>query len=405
MKISKDYDQPQKIRLSNGIDCWRLTLEWGGTQGGSSGGPFFDQWHRIIGQVFGVKAENDDNPCHPEVFGGRFDVSWTGGGTSGTRLSDWLDPSNSGVIVTNTTNVSNLIPAPIQGSFLPITGNSVICGSSGTFSVTGVLPGSTITWSLSGPYANGGYLPLQNICTLTSNGSQATLTKLSNGTINLTATISNCDGTNQYASTAVTFGVPELYYNAGYYSNNIGLTQPIEGTATFINSSSVYITLESSGNNSYLWEFDGGSTNANYYTSYPPTFGYAWWNTPINPYDYIGFSIHTTNVCGTRSDPVFFYYEGPYQYYAVSPNPAMSTFTISVIKPKRNLDLKEKQQSEVAISRIQLIDKTGNVILDKQYPSDTRTITVNVSTLKPDMYIVRIFNNDKIELHKIIVKR
>jgi len=40
-----------------------------------------------------------DNPCHcqqtPIGEYGRFDISWNGGGTNDTRLSNWLDPSPS----------------------------------------------------------------------------------------------------------------------------------------------------------------------------------------------------------------------------------------------------------------------------------------------------------------------
>ena len=49
---------------------------------------------------------------------GRFDLSWIGGGTNNTRLSNWLDPGNSNILTTNTTNVSNLPSEP----GLPIAG-------------------------------------------------------------------------------------------------------------------------------------------------------------------------------------------------------------------------------------------------------------------------------------------
>ncbi len=70
------------------------------TEKGSSGSPLFDQNHRIIGQLHGGPSfcgstQNWD-------FYGRFDLSWTGGGTNSTRLSNWLDPNNSGAMTTNT---------------------------------------------------------------------------------------------------------------------------------------------------------------------------------------------------------------------------------------------------------------------------------------------------------------
>ncbi len=71
------------------ITDWDL----GTTEPGSSGSPLFDQNHRIIGQLHGGYAAcgNDDSDWY-----GRFFTSWTGGGSPATRLSDWLDPINTG---------------------------------------------------------------------------------------------------------------------------------------------------------------------------------------------------------------------------------------------------------------------------------------------------------------------
>jgi hypothetical protein len=70
-------------------------VDWdlGTTEPGSSGSPLFDQNHHVIGQLHGGNAAcgNDESDWY-----GRFSVSWTGGGTSSTRLSDWLDPGATG---------------------------------------------------------------------------------------------------------------------------------------------------------------------------------------------------------------------------------------------------------------------------------------------------------------------
>jgi hypothetical protein len=65
----------------------------GTTEGGSSGSPLFDQNKRIIGQLHGGGAACGNNQSD---WYGRFSVSWTGGGTNSTRLSNWLDPLNTG---------------------------------------------------------------------------------------------------------------------------------------------------------------------------------------------------------------------------------------------------------------------------------------------------------------------
>ncbi len=408
MKISRDNGAPT---FSNflGAQCWQLGLDLGATNGGSSGAPYFDQNHRIIAQHYGINQNNSDQCLNTNKFGGRFDISWTGGGTNATRLSNWLDPNNTGAVTTNTTNVSNLIPPPTGGSFLPISGNSVVCGNSETYSITGGAPNATVVWSLYGPFASGGFLlPLQNVCSLSPSGSQATLTKINNGTVTLGATITNCNGIIQYARITVTFGVPEIYSYGAYMPNTQGTyytTLDQSGTATFTPGTINYVTLESSGNNSYNWVYDGGTSNAYYYLSFPAVFATLGWNTPVYPYDYMGFTIHTSNACGTRSDPVWFYYDGAYQHYRVAPNPVKSTFTITQLDFKRNPAPPGKKQANPDLVKIQIVDKMGTILMEQKYPSKTKSVTVNTATLKTDIYTVRLFTEDnKVESHRLVVQ-
>ncbi len=67
------------------ITDWDL----GTTEPGSSGSPLYNPDHQIIGQLHGGYAAcgNDESDWY-----GRISVSWEGGGTSATRLKDWLDP-------------------------------------------------------------------------------------------------------------------------------------------------------------------------------------------------------------------------------------------------------------------------------------------------------------------------
>jgi len=65
----------------------------GTTEPGSSGSGLWNRDHRIVGQLHGGQAAcgNDSSDWY-----GRFSVSWNAGTTSATRLSDWLDPGNTG---------------------------------------------------------------------------------------------------------------------------------------------------------------------------------------------------------------------------------------------------------------------------------------------------------------------
>ncbi|NOX45688.1 MAG: T9SS type A sorting domain-containing protein [Chlorobi bacterium] len=97
-KISFDDDPPTSTGWGgSGTDHWKIgQYEDGTTEPGSSGSPLFDQNHRITGQLHGGTAS-----CSSITYDafGKVSYSWDGGGTSGTRLKDWLDPNNSGVLV------------------------------------------------------------------------------------------------------------------------------------------------------------------------------------------------------------------------------------------------------------------------------------------------------------------
>ena len=96
-----DYDA-----LGNRIDygTFFVVNGWdkGTTEQGSSGGPLFDPDKRIVGCLsFG---ETDCSLLGPVQIG-PFYRFWSGGGTRGTRLSDWLDPDNTGVMFLDGKNI------------------------------------------------------------------------------------------------------------------------------------------------------------------------------------------------------------------------------------------------------------------------------------------------------------
>jgi lysyl endopeptidase len=78
------------------------TLEQGGLEGGSSGSPMFDQSGRIVAQLHGGLT-NPDNCTIVYALGGWLAKSWDGN-TLASRLKDWLDPTNSGVLSQNGTS-------------------------------------------------------------------------------------------------------------------------------------------------------------------------------------------------------------------------------------------------------------------------------------------------------------
>ncbi|HRX83499.1 MAG TPA: proprotein convertase P-domain-containing protein [Phycisphaerae bacterium] len=86
-------------------------VDWdlGTTEPGSSGSPLFNQDHHIIGQLHGGGAACGNNESD---YYGRLSVSWTGGGTASSRLSNWLDPGNTGALAVDTISGAALAVSP-----------------------------------------------------------------------------------------------------------------------------------------------------------------------------------------------------------------------------------------------------------------------------------------------------
>ena len=96
-KISFDTDP-----LTNGTwtntpsnSHWITIWDDGVTEPGSSGSLLFDQNKRIVGQLHGGASSCATSTLDDQF--GKFSLSWSHGSTVSTRLSDWLDPTNTGL--------------------------------------------------------------------------------------------------------------------------------------------------------------------------------------------------------------------------------------------------------------------------------------------------------------------
>jgi hypothetical protein len=102
------------------------------TEGGSSGSCIFaSDTRRCIGQLQGGPSFCGAPQASLNDRYGRFDVSWTGGGTNATRLSNWLDPTNSGVMnLDGDTHVTTLDGTPYDfqgaGEFVALRAGSAV---------------------------------------------------------------------------------------------------------------------------------------------------------------------------------------------------------------------------------------------------------------------------------------
>lgn len=95
-----------------------LWVQWnqrGTTEGGSSGSPIYSPEGRVVGQLHGGYASCTTTGANHVDWYGRLFTSWTGGGSAGTRLSDWLDPAGTGAQFVDTLDGAAEPGAPTAG--------------------------------------------------------------------------------------------------------------------------------------------------------------------------------------------------------------------------------------------------------------------------------------------------
>lgn len=356
------------IRLNTNT-AWRVLWNSGTTEKGSSGSPLFNQNHQVVGQNFS-ETQPTYPPCNQQTGGnnyGRFDLSWTGGGTNATRLSNWLDASNSGAITTNTTNVSNLINAKPA---LSISGNDPLCYSA-SYTLNGATTG-TITWSSSNT----------SIATVTGQGSTATVTKVGDGSVFITATVTFCPGTTASVSKQITVGAATNYYIQSMSMNSpnrLDIYPSFTGSQLVVTSWYVYV--------------DGSFSTSG--SGYPPSV--------ISVYASCGshnVTLTTSNSCGSYSTSSYYSGSG---CFALTPNPAGSNVTVTDMSAN-NKSSSSGGKTLASIGRkvtITVFDNASRPLKQFNF-SRSNQYNFSVGDLTPGTYIIQIKQNGLIDNLKLI---
>ncbi len=400
MKIS-DYtiplvreDDPTRCGINTvGQLHWVVQWNQGVTEGGSSGSPIFDQNHRVVGQLSGGPSScAQPNNCRLDMYG-RFDNSWTGGGTNSSRLSNWLDPSGTNALTTNTTNISDLLPQTLS---LNITGGAnYICenGSISTYTVTGAPAGQNIVWSISNA----------SIATLTFVGNQATVTKTGNGELVLSATVGNgACFSNNVALKAVRLGI----YTTAEISFTPNYAPPFGGyyAPPFCSSASVYFRFNNpslqSNASAFQWAYSSGWT-------YQSGQGTAILNlraTPGPSHSSGTVAVRVSNGCGSSNvvtPPVNYAFQKncTAAKFTISPNPSSEFVTVT-----QSIDLYGEKQSTRQIQEIIFTDKMGINRLKKSFAKGISTTKISVADLPNDVYVVRIFDGEFWQSELLIIR-
>lgn len=161
MKISFDYNQLSSSSWGGYNTHWKTVFDDGVVEHGSSGSPLLDSENKIVGQLHGNSNYNGLLPYCDQHRGdfGKFNLSWSGGGTNDTRLSNWLDPNGTGITV---------MPSSYD---IIIKGPEYIYNNACTYSLASLPSTMSVNWVLTGYHAANFILesntPSTNMCRIT----------------------------------------------------------------------------------------------------------------------------------------------------------------------------------------------------------------------------------------------
>jgi hypothetical protein len=319
--------------------------------------------------------------------------NWIPGGNSVTVTSDLANGVNGSVYIRPVNNCgagltngqSQVVQIPINrpAPTLTITGTQdYICntGQTASFTMNGMPAGSTIVWQLSD--ATNATIVGCNTC------STVTVQKATNftGFVNLTATVSHCTFTYPVGPKQIALGTGrttvfftqltatcEIPSRAYFYGAVEGFTSATnyDWYAKDMTNASNPFVLKQSGLGPTA-DFPLGSKGNRYYT----------------------IRVIATTPCGTVStiDAEGLIWapscSGGGARIAISPNPAQNNLNISLLTDK---ELTSEKVEKLNIYTIEIQDKNGNLIMSNKQQGNAKQASINISTLRPDYYILRVW--------------
>lgn len=265
MKISIDDDQLQTYSLDGYSGFWKSIWDEGVIFNGSSGAPVIDNHNRVRGQLKSSVNGSKTDPCaNTQSIFGKFNLSWEGGGTSTTRLKDWLNPSNY-----NFTNVDGR-------QYYVMMGLDVVCDSA-IYSIDNIESNMNVNWSLSDSY----YSSRPNLFKKNyPTPGKCMIKREVNHPLNgiLTATVTQFNGTswNQIVQLEKTVKGDDFYCTVGttgssmifplpaYLTSGMMMNVPYDGVIILDSQDFRYMSISTSGSFTY---YDNDQFNGKIYFS------------------------------------------------------------------------------------------------------------------------------------------
>ena len=343
---------------------WVVGFDQGTTEGGSSGSPIFDQNHRIVGQLHGGA-----NGCAPITkYYGKFNISWNGGGTNDSRLSNWLDPINSGTLTMDN-------EAPVL-----IVGPSQFCTSQ-NYSILGLTTGATVTWSASGSIAISG----------STTANPVLVSRVYDGIGSLTATISSICGniTISKNDISASYPTPIIHGNT--------VVAPYQGEAYYVDALAGATNYQWSimPNPSYFSISNNGANSINVQNF-----------NPSGTSTYF-LRLRVTTPCGIiKSDLVFEIQEGSSnQNLKVYPNPASTELHVEYIsEDEKTVVTYSRDLSASKPSReVKLFNEKGEVFKPTIIANTQSKTDIDIRNIPNGTYFLHIIQGEETIKKQIIV--
>lgn len=350
-----------------------------------------------VSQAFSQEYVNGSNELYPstsETFIAQETVSGNPSATNNVHVR--FTPRNSRFLYkemelqNNFENCSNECSNPYY-----ITGSGIIC-TNGVYSIPGLQRGAAISWTATPA----------NIVQIASSGNSATLTKLANGIITLTATITACGPQQVVSKNFITVGTPapnQFYFEGGYISGGSTITPQsapnhcIEGIG-----SEWEVTIQDVDlNATYNWVIDNGDPRFGQGTGYIGFFGAG------DTYPDVYISVQAQNTCGMANFVWFYVPYCPFlqNNYKISPNPASDAIIIDKMEnPEFRVPQPQKENENIGISEVRIYNLSRMLVRQTKTGNARGPLRVNVAGLKSGWYIVEVITAQKKEVHKIFVK-
>ncbi|WP_298516254.1 T9SS type A sorting domain-containing protein [uncultured Kordia sp.] len=363
-KISIEINTFQTSSWNGTNSNWLVNFDDGVVQHVSSGSPLFNQNQRVVGQLQGNQNYNPSLSYCRQTRGeyGKFNLSWTGGGTNSTRLSNWLDPCGTGAQTTNAiTNPYMSNPGTIGCTERPVT-------------IYDLPAGATLSWSSS-----------SNLTRTTSQGvNPAKFKARGSGSawIRAVVTTSTSCASSYTIQRTVTANGGNSSISLSAYNGNGWLSANASGA---------------SGPYTWIIYGNGGS---NQVTTTSPNLTY---NIGCGG----GFlQVQGTNSCGNSiygSQSIPGCSGGGIGFYRmeVYPNPTSDKLNLVQISSSENSKIGDN--TSIQLESAILYDFAGTAVKSIRINKTSDRIQLDVSDLKAGHYFLKIRGKEIDETHKIII--